>query len=395
MDMVRKGCEVTVFSIHKPNRDQIDGVLPERTKVRIYYLFENGNRFWKILGFVKSHPLFLLSLLKGWNKTKLWGPLTWKERVKILMFRDFFRSKRISLDVIHSQFGNMGFYAVGLETLGPVQPKKIVTFHGFDLSRFVKERGNHCYDYVFKKMDLFLTTCQFFVDRLIDMGCPRDRIGMYYLSVDCERLIYKMRRPVPGDPVRLATIGRLVEKKGYSTTLMALGNLKRKRPDLVFSYDIIGSGPLEAELRRLVIGQNLSTEVTFHGAKPKEAALEILEKAMIFLLPSVTALDGDVEAMPVTLKEAMAMGLPVLSTYHSGIPELITNGVEGYLSAERDFEGLFQNLERLLENPKDWPRMGSAGRERVEKYFDRRRAAEVLFGYYRSLIDKNTIDPGS
>lgn len=106
------------------------------------------------------------------------------------------------------------------------------------------------------------------------------------------------------------------------------------------------------------------------GPKSQQQVIEILDKAHILLAPSVTDKNGDQEGIPVVLMEAMAMGLPLVSTQHSGIPELIKNGVSGFLVPERNVEALFDKLKYLVDNSHMWPKMGRHGRNCVKEHYD-------------------------
>ena len=118
-----------------------------------------------------------------------------------------------------------------------------------------------------------------------------------------------------------------------------------------FDVQAIGDGPEEGELRAAVADAGLGDVVTFHGSKPHDFVLKLMTEADCLALPSVTAADGDQEGIPVTLMEAMAARLPVVSTYHSGIPELVSDNETGLLVPERDAAALADAIERLMIDP--------------------------------------------
>ena len=113
-----------------------------------------------------------------------------------------------------------------------------------------------------------------------------------------------------------------------------------------FQFTIIGNGEQDGMMREHIARAGLEDMVTMPGFKPQEEIRQALSEADIFLLPSKTAADGDMEGIPVALMEAMAVGLPVVSTYHSGIPELIQNNVSGWLVSENDADELADTLLR-------------------------------------------------
>ena len=122
-----------------------------------------------------------------------------------------------------------------------------------------------------------------------------------------------------------------------------------------------------------------------NNKKNQQEIIEILDKSQIFVAPSVTASDGNQDAPINVLKEAMAMGLPVVSTYHGGIPELVEDGISGFLVPERDVDALAEKLGYLIEHPEIWPQMGKAGRAYVEKNYDINRLNDRLVEIYQQI----------
>ena len=130
----------------------------------------------------------------------------------------------------------------------------------------------------------------------------------------------------------------------------------------------------------------ISHQVNLLGWKNQQEIIDILDTCQIFVAPSVTAKDGNQDAPVNTLKEAMAMGLPVISTYHGGIPELVEDGVSGFLTPERDAEAIAEKLRDLIDHPEVWPQMGQAGRARVEDLYDMNMLNDDLVELYRQLL---------
>ncbi len=127
----------------------------------------------------------------------------------------------------------------------------------------------------------------------------------------------------------------------------------------------------------------------------QDEVAELLRDSHILLAPSVTAADGDQEGIPVALMEAMSLGMPVVSTYHSGIPELIQDGVSGFLVPEREVDALADRLQYLLEHPQRWPELGRAGRRAVEEHFNIDKLNDRLADIYQQLIGgESQHDPG-
>ena len=188
------------------------------------------------------------------------------------------------------------------------------------------------------------------------------------MGVDLRRFSFHERVPQPGEPVRILTVGRLVEKKGLEYAIRAVAGARERYPDLL--YDIVGEGPLRASLEALIGELGVGEVVTLHGAKSGERVRELMAQAHLFVMPSVTASDGDMEGQGLALQEAQASGLPVLATDHNGFSDSIVPGRSGVLVPERDATQLAARLVYLLERPGLWAGMGRAGRRHVEENYD-------------------------
>ncbi|MEO7685210.1 MAG: glycosyltransferase [Gemmatimonadaceae bacterium] len=125
-----------------------------------------------------------------------------------------------------------------------------------------------------------------------------------------------------------------VEKKGFEYSIRAVARVRDVGPGL--RYDIVGDGPLHQQLENLIRELGVERKVFLHGSQTGEVVQRMMAEAHLFVLASVTAANGDQEGTPVSLLEAQASGLPVLSTWHSGIPEVVLHEQTGFLVAERD-----------------------------------------------------------
>lgn len=181
------------------------------------------------------------------------------------------------------------------------------------------------------------------------------------------------RRAIPSDgPVTAACVATLEEKKGHAVLLAALASSPRlDRMEL----ELVGDGPLRADLERQAAALGLSGRVRFRGSLTEAEVAEVLARAHIFVLPSIIAPDGQMEGLPVALMEALASGLTAVSTRQSGIPELIRDGETGYLAEPGDPNDLARALERALTGDID----PAKGRALVEEEFDIRSTADRMY----------------
>ena len=171
--------------------------------------------------------------------------------------------------------------------------------------------------------------------------------------------------------------------------IRAIAKVAARYPDL--EYKIGGDGPLKNYLQGLIDSLNLSEKVKILGFQMQENVRKLIEDADLFLAPSVTSQDGDIEGIPVAIMEAMARGLPILSTRHAGIPELVEDGESGFLVPERDPNALAEKLTYLMQHQDLLPVMGKAGRDFIEKYHDINRLNDQMVGIFRHLSERSAL----
>jgi glycosyltransferase involved in cell wall biosynthesis len=152
------------------------------------------------------------------------------------------------------------------------------------------------------------------------------------------------------------------------------------------SLVIVGDGPLRKKLVRKVSSYGLQDRVIFLGVRPHQEVLDLMQKAIVLVQPSVTARTGDSEGLGSVFLEAAASGIPVIGTHHGGIPEAVVDGVTGFLVPERDADALAEKLLVLLSDKSLREEMGRAGRKMVEDKFDMRRQTEKLEKIYEGLL---------
>jgi colanic acid/amylovoran biosynthesis glycosyltransferase len=291
-----------------------------------------------------------------------------------------FLRQKAAHDVLHCQFGHLARVALALRATGVAQGKLVVSFRGADLTKGDRATG---YRQVFDRCDLVLPVCEAFARRLLALGCDARKIHVHHSGIRVARFSFAERRRAPGEPTRILTIARLVEKKGLSYAIEAVARLKAS--GRAVRYRIVGDGGLRPELERLVEDLGVRGEVQFLAPRSHAEVVPLLAEAHLLLAPSVTAADGEQEGIPNVLKEAMATGLPVVSTFHSGIPELVEDGRSGALVPERDAAALAERLGALIDRPECWPSMGRAGRARVEAEYDISGLTGRLIGLYQQI----------
>lgn len=279
-------------------------------------------------------------------------------------------------DVFLVHFGYAGALANKLRELNVLKGKQATVFHGADISRrHILEEHKLDYTNLFRQTELLLPISHLWENKLISMGCPPEKIHVTRMGIEPEKFNLKVREALH-TPLRIVSVARLTEKKGLGVAVEACKYLKAQGAN--FEYTIIGNGDMEEELRNNIRDASLEDCVKMVGFKPQEEIKRYLDEADIFLLPSLTAADGDMEGIPVALMEAMAVGLPVVSTDHSGIPELIENNVSGWLAPEGDAKALSDILLKLAKGDVDVAPVIAAAREKVETEFNQHIAYREL-----------------
>jgi glycosyltransferase involved in cell wall biosynthesis len=187
--------------------------------------------------------------------------------------------------------------------------------------------------------------------------------------------------------LQILSVGRLVEKKGQIDLIDAVSLLREK--GVAFECRIVGEGPLRSELEARIAQSGLQDSVHLMGGLPQSQVLGLLrEWTDIFVLPCVIAGNGDRDGMPVSLAEAMAMELPVISTDIVGIRELVRPGT-GILVAPHDPPAIAKALSTIAaQGPLTIMRMGQKGREVVDQEFNLLKGTQQLAGYFRQAIEK-------
>ena len=294
------------------------------------------------------------------------------------------RQRTGAYDVLHCQFGTYGEAALRLREIGAFSGKLVTSFRGFDATRNMLLQPE-TYNTLFKIGDLFLPVSQSLASCLIESGCDRSKIAVLHSGIECAKFRYIDRAPVAGETTRILTIGRLTEKKGISYAIRAVAQVIASGRNL--SYKVVGEGPLRTELQRIIDELGVSEHVQLLGWRTHEEVVRLIEAAHLLVAPSVTAADGDEEGIPNAIKEAMATGMPVISTNHGGIPELVEDGVSGYLVPQRNVEAMVDRLRSVIDHPETWSAIGQAARNRVMAEFDIDKLNDDLVRLYEALID--------
>lgn len=298
--------------------------------------------------------------------------------------------RRLRPDVLHSHFGHVGWMNLG--ALAGTAVPHVVTFYGFDVSLLPASdaRWRTRYRELFRRADLFLCEGPHMAAQILSLGCPEAKIAVHRIGVDLQRISFQPRRWSPSEPLRVLIASSFREKKGIPYAIEALSRLRDFVP---LAVTVIGDAKPQSDadvekrrILRCIEATGLAPVTRLLGYQPYEVLMDEARSHHLFLSPSVTASDGDTEGgAPVALLDMAASGMPIVSTRHCDIPQVVLDGVNAVLVEERDVEGLVHAMRTLLDAYEQWPRRLAEGRRHVERLFDVRVQARALADRYVAL----------
>jgi colanic acid/amylovoran biosynthesis glycosyltransferase len=311
----------------------------------------------------------------------LYQPGTWAAKWQRIRFevlgergRSHFENRRVDTAlqrhgarVLHAHFGSTGARSLGVRhrTGLPL----ITTFYGRDVSADVDlPEWRERYPRLFEEGERFLVEGPHMRQRLIEAGCPPEKAHVQRIAIEVERYPFRRRPPKPpAEPVRIFFCASFREKKGLSFALEAVARVRDEFPRIEFRVG--GDGELRGEVEDALDRLGLRSHTRLLGFLRHREMVDEMDRADLFLQPSVTASDGDSEGgAPTTILEAQACGLPVLATEHADIPNVVAPGRSALLAPERDVDALASHLASLLKEQDRWAAMGEAGREQVTRF---------------------------
>ena len=282
--LLEMGHEVSVFSRLRPagqkfHRDILDYELEGRT----HYLAEIPRN--KTIRRLKTLVQIILNFPRG--------PVKIMRALRILLNREegfpypllyfVFLFLGREFDVVHCHFGPLGIVGVLLKQTG-FDVKFVTTFHGFDANCYPRKTGLDVYNELFKEGDLFTANTNFTKGQIVKLGCCPNKVRILPVGLKIEKFPFSPRQYPKDGPVRILTVARLVEKKGYEYSIRAVGQLVKSGRRVL--YTIAGDGPLESELKKLVCELGIEKHVEFLGALVQEEIIELYSSCLLYTSPS-------------------------------------------------------------------------------------------------------------
>ena len=278
------------------------------------------------------------------------GEIFYQNRAYWPGFNKVFQEKKF--DLIHAHFGTGAVYA--LHYAKKFNIPLIVTFHGNDVGKLIdKTFSINSLRYKLKAKEIFdkshtlLAASNELKALLIEKGAFEDKIRIYRFGVDLNKFQY--RESKPSDKIRFIMIGRFTEKKGHIYALKAFDKLIKSgfNSELV----LVGGGTLESIFKDFAMNHNINKHIIFKGVLSANDVIVELCNSDVLVAPSIVTHSHDRESGLMVIKEAAAIGLPSIGTWHGGIPEIIDDNKTGFLVPERNIDELFSKMKNFVWEP--------------------------------------------
>lgn len=313
------------------------------------------------LKYVLKNPRLCLEMLRF----KKYGRFALSLRP--LLFVPYF-SKNRNWDAVICHYGSNGLIATMYQKQGLIDGKILTFFHGNDITGFVSKFGADIYNPLFQSKTLLLPISNLWENKLLNLGAKSENITIHHMGVNLNKFEYVPPELIETKYIKVLLIGRLTAKKGIDVAIESVHYLREKGFSVLLT--VIGDGEEKENLKDMIKKFNLEDRIILKGWLTQETVNQYIKESTLIILPSRTAKNGDMEGIPVSLMEAMARGKLVISTYHSGIPELIKNEYNGWLVPENDSLALAEKVEEVISKKNLWPMISYNARRTIYEEFN-------------------------
>jgi len=290
-------------------------------------------------------------------------------------------------DILHAQFGPSGVLVAPVAK--QLNIPLVVTFHGYDFSVLMKQPyWYQQYQRLFEQSSLLIGVSNYVCKKLEQAGADPKKLLKIYNAIDVEKFTTQKKHADKQDIV-CVHVGRLVEKKDPLTLLKAFALCLSEIEDTCcLSLVIVGDGPLLSDVKLLIEQLGIQQHITLIPSLSHSQIPSLLQKADIYTQHSVTAKNGDEEGMGISFAEASMMALPVVATFHNGIPEVILHEKTGLLVAEKDVRGMADSILTLCRDKSLRERFGQAGREHITQHFSKYEHTHKHRSAFENIMDQ-------
>ncbi len=293
---------------------------------------------------------------------------------------------KFSPDLLHCHFGHTALMLDGL--VNNVEKPLVVSFYGVDISSGLANAKFELYlKKLFLRDTLFLVLCREAKSRLLNIGCPEEKIKIWNLPPGIEK--FPLRNRNFDGVTRLFMPARFVEKKGHEYLLEALKLLKKdKRKFHLTLYGYGNSALIEKWIENLGLSDVCTLINNRYSVDFNSELRSLLDKNDIFLAPSIRADNGDDEGGPaLTMIMAQSAGLPVVCTNFPGSEISMIEGVTGYTCKQRDISSLYRAISKIMDTPEKWKEMGERGHQIVTEGFSMKSQSKKLIDIYHGVLN--------
>lgn len=300
-------------------------------------------------------------------------------------FVPFFEHQQ-PFDVLHAHFGDVGRVVAALKYGYRWNVPLVVTFHGSDANVLGRSMPLSFYRIVFEEADRITCGTEFLRQRLLALGAPEAKLRINPMGVPLDGFSYVRRSLGENEPLRLLSVGRLIEAKGHATAIQAVAKLRDD--GVAVHYTIVGDGPQRERLLGMIDELSLESSVTLCGALDGGSVREQYRNAHVFIHPSVVDEKGTEEQQSVVMVEAQATGLPVIASDIGGVSSTMVDGKSGFLVPQRDVDAIVDAVRHIQTTYSDVA-YGEVGRSHVEQHFSHESCMDGLLAIYEECIAMN------
>ncbi len=296
--------------------------------------------------------------------------------------------EKLDFDVMHAHFGTLGVKALPL--VQKSGKSLVVSFYGYDYEKalHVQPALRAGYERMFKQASTCIALGPATSELLQKAGCPASKISMIPLAVNTHEITF-ISNKARGTPMQFVQVSSFTEKKGQMDTVVAFH--QALRAGLKAELTLIGETVephIELAVREYINREGLQGPIRVEGFTENRIIRKRLQDFDVFIHPSHKSAKGDTEGLPVAILEALASGLPVISTYHADIPSAVQQGSNGYLTEPRDTTALTSAILRIAQLPAEqFEQMRLAARQSIIHQFEIRKVAADLRECYGRLVN--------